>query len=1006
MIEALESLVYWVSSFSSGADVDALCLLEAPVGLVAKNEDGNDFVLSQPNGDLFSVIDIRGARKFVGEKDLAIMTTNFSKALEKLCKSGAGNQHSFAIGFRSDPYQAEKLVREILAPQLMTAKRFGITNTRMLTERCATLAENCVDETVYLLIRTHKNSLQPHEFKTQNEERMKNSAAIKKNSGGLRIEKNLGQSPQAPLGALAPRHVAAVRSLTDDLSRDKEGGGAQLLLKCLSTHEAVNIIRRHVDASPTAVSYRPRLVGDKVAASGSSPVERGKDASGSMPPRISRQLVRTNVVDVFDSRELCLQGDYWYSSVVLELLPDEGSEPFHMLAERLGKRIPWRVAFEIYPQGHNYRKFESFLASMLGAVGDYNKSIRQAFDHLKALKNDGVYIGAMRAIFTTWGKSKSEALQNVANLISSIESWGSAGCTNETGEPARAMLASAAGFSSMAPAAYIPAPMISIAEMMPFSRPASIWDRGQIVFSTLEGRPYPVEFGSNLQNYWSTIGFAPTGSGKSFFLNVLNSGLLLAPGAQEVPPITLVDVGLSGKLVMDWYRSILPDHMREQVLSISIRNNPDYVVNPFDTQHGFDMPLPGDMDYLVAVFGAIAPNCGQEASKFFERIIMVAYEKFGRNSPDSKRWQNALDAKVSKALERISFEVTEKTRVWSVVDALFSAGYIEESVSAQRFAAPILQDIPKLASDQRVSNVYGSATVGNERIIDVFTRNVVASLDSYAILSGYTKFNLGAARAVSIDLQEVVGSMSNEEGRRRSGLMFLLARRIGARNYFLKWDEMAKLCPSLYADYQEKRVGKLWETIKFLQYDESHYFSGIEAVTSLVRSDLRTGRKFNLITAMFSQMLDDFPSAVLENTYIFFIMGLGDSSPQVVREIFGLSSDEMKAIADNCNRPGTMFARFKTQRGVLSQIVRLQASAYERFAFTTQGRDQALRAALSSLMPYDKVLDLLVDKFPNGTAEPHFRQLIAKRESHRDESDDALAMQVAKQLVLESGYVA
>ena len=244
--------------------------------------------------------------------------------------------------------------------------------------------------------------------------------------------------------------------------------------------------------------------------------------------------------------------------------------------------------------------------------------------------------------------------------------------------------------------------------------------------------------------------------------------------------------------------------------------------------------------------------------------------------------------------------------------------------------------------------------------------------------------------------------MGSEEGRRRSGLMFLLARRIGARNYFLKWEEIAKICPPKYAKYQEKRVNKLWETIKFLQYDESHYFSGIESVTSLVRSDLRTGRKFNLITAMFSQMLDDFPPSVLENTYIFFIMGLGDSSPGVVRETFNLSADEMKAISDYCNKPGTMFARFKTQRGVLSQVVRLHASAYERFAFTTQGKDQALRAALAKLIPYDKVLDLLADRFPGGSAEAHIRKIVARRGDQVDASDDALATQVARELLEEA----
>lgn len=1003
IVKVAEQFVYWVSSFGSGTDVDIICALESPVGLDTKNDDGDDYVIAQVNGDLISTIEIRGARKFVGSNDLEVMITNFSRALEKLCKSGKGDQHSFSIGFRSDPDQADRLIGDILQPQVKTARRFGIENIRMIQDRRKELASKTVDVTVYLIVRSHKNALQPHERKTQGAERFRISSKIRKGEGGQEFNMNnkLSQIPLSPLGALSPRHTAAVRSLVDDLTRDIQSGGAQLLVRTLSTHEAVTAIKRHVDAAVIPAGWRPRLVGDKSVALGSSSIARDKEVGSFYPPRLSRQMLTSKIEDVFSSKELCRKDGIWYGSVILELLPDEGSEPFHDLARRIGQEIPWRVSFEIFPNGGHFRKMEKLLCVVLAAAGDYNKTIRKGFDELKALKDAGVYIGAMRGVFTTWGATEQQVSDRLANLTSSVESWGSAGATNETGEPARAMLASAAGFANQSPASFLPAPMIDIARMMPFSIPASIWDRGQIVLTTLDGRPYPVEFGSSLQNYWSTIGFAPTGAGKSFFLNVLNSGLLLAPGAQEVPPITLVDVGLSGKLVIDWFRSILPEHLREQVLSISLRNNSDYTVNPFDTQPGYEDPLPGDISYLVAVFGTIAPGCGPEGDKFFERVIRAAYEKFGRSSPDSKRWQGAFDAKVSAALDRIGFEVKETTRVWSVVDALFDAGCIDEFSSAQRFAMPTMQDIPKIAASTSVANVYGTANVNGERVIDVFTRNVVAALDSYAILSGYTKFNIGAARAVAIDLQEVVGDMSSEEGKRRSGLMFLLARRIGARNYFLKWDELSKLCPPRYAVWQERRVNKLWETIKFLQFDEAHYFSGIESVVSLVRADLRTGRKFNLITAMFSQLLDDFSPAVLENTYIFFILGLGDSSPEKVKTTFGLSTDEMKAISDYCIRPGTMFGRFRTQKGVLSQIIRLNASAYEKWAFTTQGKDQALRSALSKLMPYDQALNFLTDRFPSGTAEPYLRRVLAQRTEFRDADADALATEVAKTLLSE-----
>ena len=83
-VKFLEQFVYWISSFGTGTDVDAICALEAPVGMTAKNENDEDFVISQVNGDLISVIEIRGARKYVGRNDLELMAANFAKAIEKL----------------------------------------------------------------------------------------------------------------------------------------------------------------------------------------------------------------------------------------------------------------------------------------------------------------------------------------------------------------------------------------------------------------------------------------------------------------------------------------------------------------------------------------------------------------------------------------------------------------------------------------------------------------------------------------------------------------------------------------------------------------------------------------------------------------------------------------------------------------------------------------------------------------------------------------------------------
>lgn len=1007
MIQTLEKIVYWLDSFATGADVDDVCILGGPVltkGGRARSElddESPEFVIGQKNGDLVTVLDIRGARKYVGFGDFERMTENFGRALSNRMKAGSGKSHSFSMGFRSDPGHAGEVVRRALAPAMQTAKNLGIENTKMLEHRAQTLASFVSDESVYLVLRTHSRDLQPHEAKSQQAERV----AIAKESAkaGSKINKNLTQDVVVPLGALLPKHIAAVNSLLNDLRGDINSGGAQLQVNALPVHDAVVAIRRHVQSAMVPAGWRPRLNGDRFLG-GSAVGARGEEVSRALAPRLAGQMVSSGgLSDHFGSRELCEYGGAWYGSVVLTLCPESGSKPFDDLANRLGRSIPWRVSFEILPNGTNYRQVDKMLSMFLGAVGDYNKSIRAAHDQLRAIANEGEVVTALRATFSTWADERKQAERNLADLSSAIESWGAASCSNETGEPSRAMLSSAAGFSGVSPAPFLPAPLSDVARMMPFARPASVWETGQLLTTTLEGRLYPIAFGTSMQAYWSTIGFAPTGSGKSFTLNVLNSGLLLRQGATEVPPITLVDVGKSGALVMKWYQSILPERLRHQVAAISIRNHVDYCVNPFDTQPFLDEPLQDDVAFLVAVLGTMSPGLGDEAGKFFELLIRTAFEKYSRKSPDSKRWQNAYNERIGKRLDAMGYVVKETTRVWDVVDALFDAGHVDDAIAAQVYGMPVIPDLPKVAEDPRVAQLYGRAMVGSERLIDKFIRNISVAVGSYAIMSSYTRFSMGSVRAVSIDLQEVVGDMTSEEGRRRSGLMFLFARRLGARNYFLSWDDVSKHCPPKFLAWQKTRVAKLWETLKFLQYDEAHYFSGIEEVTNLVGSDLRTGRKFNLITAMFSQLLTDFSKALLDNTYIILIMGLGDASKNEVKAAFDLSDDEMHALERYCVRPGMMFARFKTKVGTLTQVLRINASAYEKWAFTTQGKDQTLRAALTELVSYEQTLDLLVKWFPSGTAENYMLKLEVELADQAGGNEAAVASTAAKRLIERDG---
>lgn len=1005
-IRGVEQFIYWAGSQISLGDSALACDWRAPLQV---EEDVPANIMALQSGSLVSFIEIKGIRRYIGTKEFETLAVNLATILANRMKAGNGRNHSMSFCFRSDAAGALRLARELVGPMSTTAKRLGIVQLDFFNARVDELARSSVDESVYLAVYTHRAGMSANESATQAERQRKVGAELSKKGVSIAYNDLYSQSIAQPSTLLATRHRSMVENLVKDLSMDIDAGGTYLLADVLPVREAANMVRRVFDHSNFPSNWAPRFMGDKGALSASAMPGRGRDEAGTMPVSLARQMMPASFREEFKAFEFARQGSSYSASVVVEVLPEDGSEPFNKLMDKLGRAIPVAYVQDVLPNGLDFRKSDQFFGSFMAATSDYNKGIKKGWDELKTLKTAGGYVAATRMILTTWAKSEDELQFQVEYLRSSIEAWGSTVCTNETGEPGLAAISTAAGFGRGAGVApYLPAPIEEITRMSPVVRAASIWKTGQLIASTLEGRPYPIGIGTSLQTSWATVGFAPTGSGKSFFMNLLNSGLLMAPGAQDIPYITIVDVGPSSKLIMDLYRSMLPPNKREQVVSIRIKNSPEFAVNPFDTFLGFDQCTEQDRDFITAVLGTIAPGLGEESDKFFVKLITAAYERFARSSADAKAWQNAMDPEVGELYERLGNPIVEgRTRVWDVVDALFSAGHVQLAERAQRYAMPILKDLSKVAQQPDVTLMYGTALAANgvEKLIDVFLRNLsVASTGAYTLLSSYTQANLGTARAISIDLEEVVSSGASEEGRRRSALMFLFARRLGARNFFARWEEVSALCPDLYRRYQKDRVEKLWEQMKFLEYDEVHYASGADAFQRLLAQDLRVGRKFNMVTMMMSQLVQDFPDAIMANSTNFYIFGMGDGSmADEVKKSFKLTDAEMQAISVHCRRPGTLFARFVTTEGVLAQVLKTTASPLDKWAFTTNAADAPVRAALARKLggteeSYWKALALLAKMLPAGSAKPMIAALMAEK-GEFDIDDSSVSNDVATRLI-------
>lgn len=966
MFDAIERSLMWISSFGVGADADSLCQLRSPI-------DGHTFVTD--GNSLLTMYRVVGSKRLIGTHEFDEQAEALSRTLAGLLRSGAGGrQHSILFGFRSNPAGGVEVLKKILTPSVATARRFEADAEFLFGDKLQAMAPHCIDEVAVFGVMTNTSGLTPDERKRWDDYRAKQFEAFSKT--GVTFDGALTQLPSTPPPVMYSRHQAALQTLEEKLTND--GAGIKIMVDRLTCHQVTGLMRSYLDASSYLPDWRAQLIGDTPAVVKAKRSTKSLDLG--LPLRVGRQIITEKISEVFGDAEIAKRGKMFYGSVTLDICPQEHLPMgFRDLSRAIGRMIPWQVHFDIAPNGLEFNQVESLFAGIMGAAGEHNKMIKRAFDQLKEMRAAGEYVAGLRAVFTTWAKTEGECVDNVSFLKSKIEGWGQAVATNETGAPAHAFAASAPGFARAIPAKHLPGPMSIFSRMMPMFAPSSVWESGQLVLFTQEGRPYPISLGTNKQNYWGTLVFAPTGSGKSFLMNMLNAGVMFSPGATRLPMVTIIDKGPSAKGVVELAKAMLPKHLADQV--VYWRPTPsdvNYCVNPFDTQPGCDKPLESDRDFIMALLGGICPNLGNEGGQFIGRVIDVAYDNFSRLSPNAKRWQWNTDPELSEKATKLGLDLSDgkNPRVWELVDAFFDAGMYAESMQAQFYAMPLLGDLTRVLQDRRVLDVYGTAPApSGEPMVKVFERALISAAGEYKLFSGVTRHRANA-RFIVIDIDGMAAASQSEEGRRRFALMLLFARRLGARQFFLHPDDVKGVAPPRYLNYLLDRAQKTQEELKFLEYDEIHNAKGIDAVQSLLQKDAREGRKYNVVGILSSQDLDDFPPDLVKNCYNFFILGAGSAQAgKELQKTFDLTDSEVRTVMSECTKPGVLFGMFRTNRGQLSQLLFTKPGSREIWAYNTSAVDMALRNELYNRMGVRNTLGFLAKEFPAGSARPYIEEM-------------------------------
>lgn len=972
-VRVAEDLLGYTAKYWIGKDLAGYCELATALGLteddIRLHPDWKDpYILVDENLSLLSVFDVQGTYQLLSDSDFVGMVELLRVKMNGYMKR---NGHSITLGFERDPDRALDELMRLAEPQIHAARRIGLKSEDIILDRVQRNAPLVAWEQNLMIVYTHTSVMTKEECKHELKER----AADAKKHKMPRISH--GQNPAAVLMSMKYRHDTMLERIKDDFEKCGVDGRPGIMLRPISAHEAVRRIRIMVNRERTSQTFRPVLPGDKFIPHGR---EDEVDHSDLVPPKISYQIC-TNDITVRSS-SFIQTDELWHGNLSMELGPQE-PQPFPALFASIDRTIPWRIRIDINPGGLEAMRARRTLTAFVGML-PANKQIRDSFFALKEQANEDA-ICAMKFTISTWAEDEREVKRRMAALEKSIQAWGICQASSVHGDPMAAWASTIPGFTCRNVANRMVPPLPDAIYLLPLQRPATPWgETGSLVVRTPDGKIYPIQLGSRLQDTWIELISAPPGSGKSVLMNSMNSATVHRPGNVRLPLMTIIDVGPSSSGLIQLIKDSLPSYRQNEAQYLRLQNSLEYATNPFDTQLGARFPTTREQEFLVDLLTLFCtdpatreapPGCSQVA----EKIIRTAYEDRATKNPHL--YEPQVDHTVDNLLESSGLKASKSAEWWAdatwweVTDMLFEAGYVREAALAQRQAVPVLPDFSAYLNDESIRDLFKDATIpgSSEPLLKYMYRCLSVATSSYALFAGRTQFELSSeTRVISIDLNDVIGGKT-PEGMLRTAAMYMFARQLAAKNYFLRDEVLLPVIPKLYEEYHLKRIADVQDEQKTICYDELHNTGGQEAFIQTMIKDGREGRKWGIRIVNASQYLADYPDALLSAaTAVYVMRGGNPADEKILREIYEVSEETIRRLQREATGPGAeggnFLALFKTKVGFVVHILTNTVGPIELWAFSTTAEDVALRNRLyKALNPYE-ARKLLAEYFPLGTA--------------------------------------
>jgi intracellular multiplication protein IcmB len=958
----------------------------------------DDQTIVMKDGSMMSMIALEGALRTPGEEELAEMIERLRIALSPYLSSPG---HMIEFSFVRDANSARQKLGKIIDKTERASRSLGLDISDVLDERRRVFAKNMIAETLLITVYTRPDVLSKEESK---EEKDRISKAVSKTPVMIRAG-----NPANSMDLVHTRHTAMVEAI----SRSFRLVGQ--LAHVLHVPHVLQEVRAalYPSTAPLKEEWTPRMPEwaktDKgmkkfVNMPETATEFAARDFSHLFEPKFDRQLATEDAL-VENSRTVRI-GDRIFSSFDMTVPPETLPDFNEMVLDITSKDmdLPWRCTLRIEAGGmHSQSLKATFLSIFTFASPTHNRRVKEAIEMLREVDGQIDTVVKFRMSFTTWtGISDTDGLRrNTQTLVGAVQRWGNSRADGISGDQLATVLSTVPGATMASTAPVAAAPLAHALAMAPIARQASPWEYGSVLYRTDDGKPWPYQPGSSSQATWVTLMVGTPGSGKSVMMNAINFASAISPssaGGREpvLPRLAMIDIGASSSGMISLIQEALPAHRRHEVVFRKLKMNRDNAINVFDTQLGMREPTANERQFLLNFLSLICGSGIEAPSNAMRGLITAcvdrAYIDFA-DSQDPRRYMRNEEGAVDKVLEELGFEENFETSWWEIVDLLMENDKLHEASVAQRHAVPTLADLVTASQKEQVASLYATAndTETGQPIMNSFQRLISEVVRDFPILATHTRFSVGSARIVSLDLMDVTVGGASVSAKKQTALMYMLARQILTREFFIdeaefRTAEKRGVLPDIYLEYHVNRARENLQLPKLLCMDEFHRTGRIEMIIEQVLQDAREGRKFNIDIKIASQLIEDFPPSMIEVATSLIVCNAGsENSIDYLDKQFRLTEGEKNVmryqLTGPTSRGAPIWVMFKLkQEGSVRQKLNLTLGPAEIWAFSTTAEDVALRTRLYETLGPRLTRRILARRFPGGSAKSDIESRISRME--------------------------